>query len=491
MRFNDLFLVSARIVGDIGLANARIPKEFGIGQCRIEGAIDISRARADNLIGVYFSTVTGPFNIASLEARSDVNFGLTNFKSGLVGRGAHIAGTFNLVGSQLQGDFEADELQTRNLLMYSDPDKRASFKDVWLRNAQIAGQVVFKDAEVDGVLNAEGIQAGDLYLLSTGFKGIDLHMARAARRVDISGVQVGGGLNAETLQANALYLRGSRIMGNINAAFVAIGGNLDLRGSTLRGLNLTGASIKSDLQMGDADMKATYEFINFRNAHVGYLSDEKAGWEGAGRLALTGFTFDRLGATKEADADPNARPKINLDMDWWDQWARRDLVYSPSPYTQLTSALKSAGEADAANDIRFLGRERAREAACKKGALTFDCSLQTVLSFVGYGIGFYAFRSTLLCIVVLTAFGVVIWRAVPEVRKEKQGLRGWLWCVGVSLWRVLPVIELDKNFAAFFEGPFRPKLTLWQGTAFYVLRVVGIMLGAALVAAVSGLTQGP
>jgi hypothetical protein len=49
-------------------------------------------------------------------------------------------------------------------------------------------------------------------------------------------------------------------------------------------------------------------------------------------------------------------------MDWWDNhWARRDTLYSPAPYEQLTAALMALGDRDAANEIRYFGRVRERE----------------------------------------------------------------------------------------------------------------------------------
>ena len=47
-------------------------------------------------------------------------------------------------------------------------------------------------------------------------------------------------------------------------------------------------------------------------------------------------------------------------MEWWDDWASRDIKYSPAPYAQLAAALTSAGDRDAANEIRYLSRVRER-----------------------------------------------------------------------------------------------------------------------------------
>ena len=71
---------------------------------------------------------------------------------------------------------------------------------------------------------------------------------------------------------------------------------------------------------------------------------------------------------------------------------RLDPDYSPAPYAQLAAAFTNSGDRDAADDIRYLGREREREAACKETWLRGSCFLQTVLgSVAGYGIGAYTF----------------------------------------------------------------------------------------------------
>jgi hypothetical protein len=53
----------------------------------------------------------------------------------------------------------------------------------------------------------------------------------------------------------------------------------------------------------------------------------------------------------------------------------------------------------------------------------------------------------------------------------------------------LPVIEINKEFTEFFNDPKRERLTGWQSFIFNAMGIVGYVLGAILVAAVSGLTQ--
>jgi hypothetical protein len=64
-----------------------------------------------------------------------------------------------------------------------------------------------------------------------------------------------------------------------------------------------------------------------------------------------------------------------------------------------------------------------------------------------------------------------------------------LWCFGASLSRLLPVIEINKEFTEFFNDPKRERLNWLQSVLFSAFAIVGWLLGAVLVAAVTGLTK--
>jgi hypothetical protein len=82
----------------------------------------------------------------------------------------------------------------------------------------------------------------------------------------------------------------------------------------------------------------------------------------------------------------------------------------------------------------------------------------------------------------------VLWLTVPAAR---MGHRGRIWCFGASLSRLLPIIEINKEFSDFFNDPERTRLKGWQAFAFSALGMIGWILGGILVVAVSGLTQNP
>jgi hypothetical protein len=126
---------------------------------------------------------------------------------------------------------------------------------------------------------------------------------------------------------------------------------------------------------------------------------------------------------------------------------------------------------------RYLGRVRKREA--EKG---WNCIWSDALQWVA-GFGTYAFR------VLHWVIGISLLAALYLRTRVKGVHHGYFWCFGASLARLLPVIEINKEFTDFFNDPERKRLTGWQSFVFNAMGIVGFVLGAILLAAVSGLTQ--
>jgi hypothetical protein len=126
--------------------------------------------------------------------------------------------------------------------------------------------------------------------------------------------------------------------------------------------------------------------------------------------------------------------------------------------------LTSAGDRDAANEIRYLGRVRERET--ERGlAYIWSGAVQYI---AGFGIGTYTFRVLYWVIGISLAGAVLLWMKVPAAKQH-----GPIWCFGASLARLLPVIEINKEFSAFFDDPKRERLTGWQSFIFSVIAMVG------------------
>jgi hypothetical protein len=401
--------------------------------------------------------------------------------------GAQIVGGVDLENAKLIRPFEIFNSQIEG--------------EINLRRVRTDSLILLDGTLMEGVLHAEGLRAeSDLYLRHGAiFKNnVGLTGAKINGDVDMTLASFDGVLNANSLQVGGdLSMRDANSTFEVDMMFAHIGGNLDLRGATLAELNLSATSIAGDLQLGRSEPLSPARWLrkngapgalNLRNVHVGSLVDAPDAWPKKGQLQLDGFSFNHLGGFSfdslnqyagESGTEMRAR-----GMDWWDNWARLDGDYSPAPCAQLAAALTSVGDRDAANEIRYLGRVRERES---QSGLAFV--LSGFLQYVaGFGIGGYTFR-VLYWVIVITVFGALYLKeSVKGVHDKKLG---FIWCLGASLSRLLPVIEINKEFTAFFDDPGRKRLTGWQSFIFSVIGMVGFVLGAILIAAVSGLTQSP
>ncbi len=106
----------------------------------------------------------------------------------------------------------------------------------------------------------------------------------------------------------------------------------------------------------------------------------------------------------------------------------------------------------------------------------------------GYGIGSYMFRALgwALSLALVGAIVLKLW-----VKGVADAGHGRLWCFGASVNRLLPVVNLKKEFTDFFDDPKLNKFTPGQDFFFVILAVLGWVLGAIVIAAMATITHGP
>jgi hypothetical protein len=150
-----------------------------------------------------------------------------------------------------------------HLLMDSDDQNKASFKDVDLSNAKVTGKIDMVGASFGGTLNAENLHVGEMLVMRTegenkaSFKDVDLSSARITGQIDMTGASFDGTLDASYLQVgDDLILIDAHYARPVVMVFAHIGGNLNLAGATLAGLYLSGASIAGDLTLGGPPFKS-------------------------------------------------------------------------------------------------------------------------------------------------------------------------------------------------------------------------------------------
>lgn len=467
----------------------------------------LRNAKIDGDVQLIGANVAGSFDATSLKAHNIIMSSDTKNKvefESVALRNAEIDGDIQIIGATVAGPINAGSLHAHNLLMNSDARNKASFKEVSLVAARIDGAVNMEGADLLGNLTGDGLQAGMLLMNSeplrkANFSGVELRTAKIATNFEIVGANVTGPLDGDHMTVGSnLNLRDGIFHGPLTLVLGHFG-NLDLRSSAFTDLDLAGSVIVADLLLGrhakevsGTDQPMAWETdchkrpgvrlpgLNLRNTQIGGLQDELDAWPKLNCLHLDGITVSRLGGFTR----PNVLDAKSRDPTWWDEhWARLDSDFSPAPYTQLANAFSLMGDRDAADDVRFLERVHERQSATSLG----KWSTEVVLEYVaGFGVGTYTFR-VIYWIVDLTVVGAaLLWLTVPAAREER---RGRIWCFGASLSRLLPVVEINKEFSDFFNDPERKRLNGWQAFAFSTLGLVGWILGAILVAALSGLTR--
>jgi uncharacterized protein YjbI with pentapeptide repeats len=494
--FRGMILRNASVAGSIQMDGATFSETLNADALKV-GVSLFMRSGAQHK--AHFRTVildsariTG--NVDMDGATFDGDFSAFSLQVGgsLVMRSAQLNANFILIGGRIGDNFEMGE---------------ASFKRVSLRGANVTRNVIIEGATFKDDVDAGALQVGaSLFMRSTEehhFQGLNLSSAKVAGDINLDGATFDG-----RVSANALYVGASLAMRNVVATraiqmnFTQVSGNFDMRGSTLADLDLSGSTIGGDFRLDGPTAPYENTFwrikehdfgrLRLRNTRVTNLMDSKYAWPEPGYLELDGFRFTHLGGY-DSDGDPGllaGRSRNNgteqemrdRGMKWWDSWVQRDTSNSPTPYEQLSAALIATGDREAADEIRYLGRVQQRKRE-NWPSWIFSGFLQYA---AGFGIGDRTFRVLYWVLAISAAGAMYLMKCVPTARK-----RGALWCFGASFSRILPAIELNKEFTDFFHDPKRSRLSDGQVFVFSTMGVVGWVLGAILVAAVSGLTQKP
>jgi hypothetical protein len=503
----NLDMTSAHVDGKLNLEAVQIGADLLLSCCASRPAtfkdIDLAAARISGGVDLTGAQVAGLLNMPSLQVggllamrgapSSTASFEAVNLIA------AKIGGQLDLTGAKVNGLLDLGSAHFGDNLLMSFPQARSSFKDINLRNVTAAGGIEFTDATVTGHLTANSLSTGgDLTLVGeppgeAHFQDIALGWSHVGGNLLLTGAKVDGAVSGDSLYVGqSVFMRGAQFIAPLNLVFLRVERNLDMRAATVAKLDLSGGVIGGEFRLDGAG-KPRWTLRNgepgdlvLRNTHIGNLMDASDAWPAPGHLSLDGFSFDDLGGFEgESGTEMRAR-----GMRWWDNWARLDPKYTPTPYTHLAAALSKSGDPDDANEVRYLGRERERETLCAdpwRLDSAGSCALATALKWgAGYGIGYYSFR-VLFWLVFYSLLGAaILWFFAPGARHPT---RGKLWCFGASLSRLLPGIEINKEFTEFFCDPDRVRLKAWQSLFFSAYVVIGWLLVGLLVIAVSGLTQ--
>ena len=307
------------------------------------------------------------------------------------------------------------------------------------------------------------------------FGEVDMRAAKIGGHLSMNGSKFTGGLNLNSVSVgSSLFATRAEFSKEVDIVFVDIGSNLDLRGSTIRELDLTGTKIEKELRLGSANMDDIVwkrpdqnPKLTLRNTHVGFLQDTMGTWPENLDLELEGFKYEHLGGFGVGEQELIS----SRDSEWFLKWLAKDESYSPQPYRHLSLVLRNTGHEGMADDILFGSRERERK-ELNPGQLKW-WGLLALQGIIGYGYGTWNFLA-LLWAAVFVGIGYVVLRwKVGEVDGEKLGL--WY-----SIDIMLPFVRLR-------EQHYYVNLTGWPKWYFVFHTLIGYVLTFFVIAGLTGL----
>jgi cytoskeletal protein CcmA (bactofilin family) len=528
----SVYMNSASFGGQVSAVFLNVGNDLQMrDHAAFSGDVDLDSAKVGGDVRMDSSSFGGEVNADSLNVEKDL----------WMSDHATFTGDIDLESAKIGGNLEMD---TSSFFKALKADSLSVGKDLLMDHSTFSGKVDLDSAKIIGTLGMNSSSFSNTVYAGRVNVGKDLLMQDHAvfrGNVGLTAANVGSNINmnrssfTNPINAGRLNVGGDLFMAesavfqdSVNMGNAKIGNSFDLRGATVAYIDLSGADVQELLMVGlkwwnpggkdpisagteqssagnsagsaqwrpgdpgrrefrcGAESHPKVPTLVLCNTHVGAFQDSANAWPPA--IVLEGFHYDRLGG-RGANGSNDMGQRLPED---WNDWLNRDPTFSTQPYTQLSSVLLADGHREVAEAIQFDGRERERREMRRD---TFSSWLYwswlTVFSIVaGYGVGLYTFR-VLWWVIGLTVLGAVVLRYSSYARR-----RGFVWRLGASLHRLLPIVELSNEFNDFFENSSsdsgesgeRRNLNRFQVAYFVGQAIAGWILGFFLLAAMGTLT---
>lgn len=474
-------LRGAWIAGDIDLSDVAVTPVVAITASRIEGNLYLSDSHLQRPFSLDGSTLTGELFAAGMHSDSSLSLGNhAAFEGGIDLSNAKIGDDLYMSGSSFSRAVSADRVVVGGSAFI---DRGAHFDDqLILKGGRIGGNLNMNFSSFAGPVQGKGLDVQGMAAVWNGqfFDAVDMRSTTFHHYLDLRGSTFTA-IDFSDATAEAMLFENVRwwCAGAKPAPDAAV------PSGTIAGPWPLGDPAWRNTKCNGVDLADPPPLI-LRNMHVEAFQDGIDAWPAS--VELEGFHYDRLGDSPVKNRQDEMR--IRTPEQWIDLLARQR-SFSAQPYTQLAKVLVAAGQEDTAEEIQFAGLERERRETLTNHpihrAWLFFLSL-----VLGYGIAHYTYH-VILSLVALTAIGTIVLLWSPPARRK-----GPHWMVCASLHRLLPIVELSKEFTEFFDnasvtqaGKARETRNLngLQQTYFAVHALMGWALGLLLIAALSGLVQ--
>ncbi|GAA4605356.1 hypothetical protein BJY16_005361 [Actinoplanes octamycinicus] len=298
----------------------------------------------------------------------------------------------NLDGSELPG-IEADGLRVTGDLGLRDATVTG---DLWLLPARVGGSVELDRSTVAGTVYLQRSEVGGhLRLVGATIDGeLRLNSTRLGGDLDLGDARIGGLFAAGLQTGGSVMAHRLRATGPVNLIGAQVAGTIAVVGSTLTGPAPDGhALLLIEARTGLLTLRpgpGSAGTISLRDARVGRLADDPAGWPAGCPVELDGLTYERLTRRSEDVSEWTVSQRL--------AWMTRHATgFAPGPYDQLAAALRRDGREQDARQALVV-RERLRHRAMGRLGAVWGALQDATIGF-GYRPG----RALLWLLTVVTA----------------------------------------------------------------------------------------
>ena len=491
----------------IELGNQSFPIRLQIAYSRFAERLYASGAHFISL-NINNTDFAGPFNAEYLTTDDFLRLDNDHLKDLADLNHVRVGSYFEL--SSVYGDstFSAtDSTISGNLLM----QHKIAFRSMAFNNSAFGRSFVLGGLQLSGSLScrrcviADNLSfsvAGSAIATNTISGPVDFSQSNITDGIAINSSNFSDQLDLDNLDTSNIGIVNSTVKKTIWANYDSVSGVFLLDNVNLQSLALAGATIGKILDISALSTKswpAKGGNLDLTDATVSAFTDCSASWPAT--VELDGFHYNSIGTSSPVlgAINPASTPcsriggsgKHSSDQGWLAFLAKNtdnSADFDPQPYTFLAKYFSDAGNKQYANDILYRSRQLEMQNAWATGHWYEAIGLTILYVIAGFGIGDHAFWH------ILGTVGLSVGLAVFVIRYSEQARAfGVLWCIGACVERLLPIVELDKQFSNFFDDPDKdpanPKLAGWQHAFFAIYALWGWFVGLLLAAVLSGLTQ--
>lgn len=343
-------------------------------------------------------------------------------------------------------------------------------KDIQMWSAEVSGPLFLMKSRIGNLLMQLSHIRGDVVASDARIEYLQMSSTLIDGSV-VAKSDVQGGMSLGTVKLEGAKVGGRVEFTNVTfttpltLAYADVAGNLKIAGASLPGLDLSGATIRGELALGDErDGEVQWTGSGMAVLRNAFVRAIRVGPQWPGSLDLRGFTYQVVTTSHD---NPEQHEQ---ELREFAGWLERSKPFSPQPYHELAERLAQTGAIDQSREILYQGEERERS---NLGGFAYVW--KWLLNWtIGYGYHLYFVWIWVGCFLLV---GTLVVRWSGEAAKHNLGTGFWY-----SFDLLLPLVRLREQH---YDVDLKPGVRHY----FYFHKLTGYVLASFLIAGLSRLVR--